>query len=50
MAIEAVPTNKTMEFNLPAAYFDIYVKVKSNEYASEADFFGPYHWVRANVS
>lgn len=34
--VEAVPTNKNMEFNLPAAYIDIYVKVKSNEYASEA--------------
>jgi hypothetical protein len=33
--VEAVPTNKSMEFNLPAAYIDIYVKVKSNEYASE---------------
>jgi hypothetical protein len=33
--VEAVPTNKSMEFNLPAAYVDIYVKVKSNEYASE---------------
>ncbi|MDE0570739.1 MAG: cytochrome c biogenesis protein ResB [Verrucomicrobiales bacterium] len=34
--VEAVPTNKSMEFNLPAAYVDIYVKVKSNEYASES--------------
>ena len=34
--VEAVPTNKNMEFNLPAAYIDIYSKVNANEFDSES--------------
>ena len=33
--IESVPTNKTMEFNLPAAYIDIYPRAGDDKYGSE---------------
>ena len=33
--VEAVPTNKSMEFNLPAAYVDIYLSVGANQFESE---------------
>ena len=33
--IESMPTNKTMEFNLPATYVDIYPRVGTDKYSSK---------------
>ena len=34
--VEAVPTNKNMEFNLPATYIDIFSRVGTNKFDSES--------------